>query len=139
MRGEGDYVYAVDVDEKAGTQWYIYRPGKVLRSYDSNELLGYELRYLGTARVDRFGEVARMEITSAREEILMDDMLLPAPREELVNYVPHAPDKAIDGRIIALDGDSHEVGRGFLVTRRPRRRATGSTWARCWRSIIRRR
>jgi hypothetical protein len=116
VRGEGDYVYAVDVEEKAGTQWFIYRPGKVLRSYDSNETLGYEMRYLGTARVDRFGEVARMEITSAREEILMGDLLLPAPREELVNYVPHAPDKAVDGRIIALDGDSHEVGRGHLVT-----------------------
>jgi hypothetical protein len=119
VRGEGDYVYAVDVDEKAGTQWFIYRPGKVLHSYDSNETLGYELRYLGTARVDRFGtgeEVARMEITSAREEILMGDMLVPAPREELVNFVPHAPDRAVDGRIIALDGDSHEVGRGSLVT-----------------------
>ncbi|HEX3137488.1 MAG TPA: LysM peptidoglycan-binding domain-containing protein, partial [Casimicrobiaceae bacterium] len=33
VRGEGDYVYAVDVEEKAGTQWLIYRPGKVLRSY----------------------------------------------------------------------------------------------------------
>ena len=116
VRGEGDYVYAVNIDEKSGTEWYIYRPGKVLRSYDSKELLGYELRYLGTARVDRFGEVARMEITSAREEILMDDMLLPAPREELINYVPHAPDKVVDGRIIALDGESHEVGRNALVT-----------------------
>jgi hypothetical protein len=116
VRGEGDYVYAVNIDEKSGTEWYIYRPGKVLRSYDSKELLGYELRFLGTARVDRFGEVARMEITSAHEEILMDDMLLPAPREELINYVPHAPDKAVDGRIIALDGESHEVGRNALVT-----------------------
>ena len=116
VRGEGDFVYAVDIDPKAGTQWYIYRAGKVLRSYDSRQLLGYELRYLGTARVDRFGEVSRMEITSAREEILLNDLLLPAPREELTNYVPHAPDKAIDGRIIALGDDSHEVGRGSLVT-----------------------
>ena len=53
----GDYVYAVNVDEKSGTQWYIYRPGKVLHSFDSNETLGYEMRFLGTARVDRFGEV----------------------------------------------------------------------------------
>ncbi len=116
VRGEGDYVYAVNIDEKSGTEWYIYRPGKVLHSYDTKELLGYELRFLGTARVDRFGEVARIQITSAREEILIDDMLLPAPREELINYVPHAPDKAVDGRIIALDGESHEVGRNALVT-----------------------
>jgi hypothetical protein len=74
------------------------------------------MRYLGTARVDRFGEVARMEITTAREEILFNDLLLPAPREELVNYVPHAPDKIVDGRIIALGSNSAEAGRGFIVT-----------------------
>jgi hypothetical protein len=56
VRGIGDYVYAVNVDEKSGTQWYIYRPGKVLHSFDSNETLGYEMRFLGTARVDRFGD-----------------------------------------------------------------------------------
>jgi hypothetical protein len=116
VRGVGDFVYAINVDEKAGTQWYIYRPGKVLHSFDSNENLGYEMRYLGTARVDRFGEVARMEITTAREEILFNDLLLPAPREELVNYVPHAPDKIVDGRIIALGSNSAEAGRGSIIT-----------------------
>ncbi len=116
VRGVGDFVYAISVDEKAGTQWYIYRPGKVLHSFDSNETLGYEMRFLGTARVDRFGEVSRMEIITAREEILMNDLLLPAPREELVNYVPHSPNKIVDGRIIALGTNSAEGGRGSIVT-----------------------
>ena len=116
VRGVGDFVYAVNVDEKSGTQWYIYRPGKILHSFDSNETLGYEMRFLGTARVDRFGEVARMEITASREEILFNDLLLPAPPEELVNYVPHAPDKVIDARIIALGSNSAEGGRGSIVT-----------------------
>ncbi len=93
MRGGGDYVYAINVNEKSGTQWYIYRPGKILYSFDSNEKLGYEMRFLGTARVDRFGEVSRMQIMTSREEILFNDLLLPAPPEQLVNYVPHAPDK----------------------------------------------
>jgi hypothetical protein len=57
-----------------------------------------------------------MEITTAREEILLNDLLLPAPREELVNYVPHAPDKVVDGRIISLGGNTAEAGRGFIVT-----------------------
>ena len=119
VRGVGDFVYALNVDAKAGTQWYIYRPGKVLHSFDSNETLGYEMRFLGTARVDRFGdagEVSRMEITTAREEILMNDLLLPAPREELVNYVPHSPDKNVDGRIISLGSNTAEGGRGTIIT-----------------------
>jgi LysM domain len=115
VRGEGDSVYAVSIDEKLGTEWVIYRPGKILRSFDSNETLGYEMRYLGTARVERFGEVSRMLITTAREEILLNDLLVPAPRETLVNYVPHAPDLAIDGRIIELYNAGTEAGRGFIV------------------------
>jgi LysM domain len=116
VRGVGDFVYAVDVDEKSGTQWYIYRPGKVLYSFDSNENLGYEMRYLGTARVDRFGELSRMEITGSREEILLNDLLVPAPREELVSFVPHAPDKAVDGRVIAIGNNNGEAGRGSIIT-----------------------
>jgi hypothetical protein len=116
VRGAGDAVYAVNVAEISGTEWLIYRPGKVLRSYDSNELLGNELRFLGTAHVERFGEVSTLRITSAREEIQFGDYVVPAPREELMNYVPHAPDRVVDGRIIALANDAVETGRGYLVT-----------------------
>jgi LysM domain-containing protein len=116
VRGDSDYIYAVDVDQKGGTQWFIYRPGKVLHSLDTNEILGYEMRFLGVARVDRFGEVSRLQITTAKEEILLGDRLVPAPREDLVNYVPHAPGDGLDGRIISLYGDSDEAGRGFVVT-----------------------
>ena len=116
VRGAGDYFYAINVDAQSGTQWLLYRPGRALRAYDSNEFLGNELRYLGTASVERFGEVSTMQITSAREEILIGDLLVPSPREEVVNYVPHSPERAVDGRIIALANDSVETGRGYLVT-----------------------
>ncbi len=116
IRGSGDFFYAINVDENSGTQWFLYRPGKTLRAFDSNELLGNEMRFLGTASVQRFGEVSSLQITSAREEILIGDFLIPAPREELVNYLPHTPDRSVDGRIIALGNDSVETGRGYLVT-----------------------
>jgi hypothetical protein len=116
VRGEGDSVYAVGVEERFGTEWVIYRAGSPLRSYDSGEVLGYEMRYLGTARVERFGEVSRMLITAAREEILLNDLLIPAPREVLLNFVPHSPNVPIDGRVIALYSGGTEAGRGFIVT-----------------------
>jgi len=116
VRGREDFVYAVNIDERGGTQWVLYRPGRVLRSFDSQEILGYEMRYLGTAQVQRFAEVSTLQITAAREEIMVGDLLVPASRDVIVNYVPHAPDRAIEGRIIDLANDAHEVARGYIVT-----------------------
>ncbi len=116
VRGEGDVVYAIGTDAKSGDLWYIYRRGREFRSIDGGELLGIEQRYLGSARVERFADVSTLRIVTANEEILVDDRLVPAPRGQLMSYAPHAPDKPIDGRIIALNRDATEAGRGWIVT-----------------------
>jgi LysM domain len=115
LRGENDTVYVAGIDPKAGDLWLIYRPGRQLFSPDGSAFLGWEQRYLGTARIERFGEVSTARIASATEEILVGDKLIPPPREQIVNYVPHAPEKPVAGRIIGLARDSIEVGRGAIV------------------------
>lgn len=116
IRGDGDRVYAVGIDAKAGDLWHMYRPVGPIRSLDLKATLGFEYRFLGTARVERFNDVATLVIENAKEEILIGDRLVPAPREALVNYVPHAPLRDIDGRIIATVRDTVELGRGAIVT-----------------------
>ena len=116
VRGEGDSVYGIGFDPKAGDLWNIYRRGREFRSYDGSELLGVEQRYLGSAKVERFGEVSTLRILSASEEILVGDRLVPAPRGQLLSYAPQAPTRPIDGRIIALNRDATEAGRGWIVT-----------------------
>lgn len=116
VRGENDVMYVTGLDPKQGEVYYIYRPGRTFSSPGSDDILGYEQRYVGTARVERFDEVSTVRIASATEEIFVGDRLVPPPREQLVNYAPHAPDKPIDGRIIATNRDSIEVGRGWIVT-----------------------
>jgi hypothetical protein len=116
VRGEGDVVYAISTDAKAGDLWQIYREGRRLVSLDSGELLGVEQRYLGSAKVERFAPVSTLRIVTANEEILVGDRLVPAPREQLLNYAPHAPGRPIDGRIIATNHDAIEAGRGWIVT-----------------------
>jgi len=114
--GEGDLVYVVGLDPKAGDQWYLYRRGRDLMSADGSELLGVEQRYLGSVKVERFAEVSTVRITTAKEEIVDGDRLVPAPRGQLMNYAPHAPTRPVQGQLIATDRDATEAGRGWVVT-----------------------
>jgi hypothetical protein len=116
VRGEGDRIYVVGVDSSAGDLWHIYRPVGPMRSLNGKEPLGFEYRFLGSARVERFAEVSTLVVENSLEEILIGDRLVPAPREVIVNYAPHAPSRDVDGRIIATIRDTVEMARGSIVT-----------------------
>lgn len=116
VRGTNDIVYVTGIDQAAGDLWYIYRPASRTFVSRDKEVLGYEQRFLGVGRVERFADVATVRIASATEEIQVGDKLVPAPREQVVNYVPHSPVQPINGQIIATGQEISEFGRGQVVT-----------------------
>jgi len=113
--GAGDIAYVQGITKDQGNYWHLFRAGPELVDPDTNETLGHEATFLGEARVVKHGDVSTVEIVKSPREIYAGDYLLPAPPEVgLDNYVPRAPEKKIDARIIAAYGGLFEVG-GYSI------------------------
>ena len=113
----GNIAYVSGLPEDKGSAWQIFRPSKALKDPDNeNQILGYEATYLGNVKVSAFADISTVTITRASEEILKGDRLVPAPDTIFNNYVPHAPDSTISGRIISVYGGVTEIGKGAIVT-----------------------
>jgi hypothetical protein len=111
----GTKVYINKIEEEDGLNWFVYRSGQTLTDPDSKEDLGVEATYLGDAKMTRYGEPASAVVTKAKEEIFVKDRLVPAGDEAVTNFVPHAPDVDIRGRIIKIYGGLAEAGPESIV------------------------
>jgi LysM repeat protein len=111
LSGSDDKIYARGIEPQEQTAYDIVRVGKTYRSQKGwgSDVLGYEMLRIADARVTRYDDTSTMIITKTNREVLIGDRLLPATheRELSLNYLPHAPDKKVNGKIIAvLDGVS---------------------------------
>jgi hypothetical protein len=123
-RGETAYVRG---DLGGARDFRVFRELKPLTDPITNEILGYEGRYVGTAAFVRAessapgprGEPvvvpATFRVTSTRLEAGVGDRLSPVPQQELVAYVPHAPASAVDGRIVSIYGEGLSAGQNHVV------------------------
>ncbi|MBM5573335.1 LysM peptidoglycan-binding domain-containing protein [Deefgea sp. CFH1-16] len=110
--GPNDQIYSVDlVDAQPGETWQAFRKGKPLVDPDNpKEVIGIEVTYLGDVRVKREGDVTTMTVVNSREEISVGDRLIRSPEKQFINYVPHLPAHAIEGKVISTYGGSTEAG-----------------------------
>ena len=114
--GAGNLAYVSGLGDSKTNAWRLYRPGKALIDPESKKTLGYEAVFLGTGTVEKAGEPATLRITSARQEIGRGDRLIAAGAPQANNYLPHAPENALSGRVLAIYGGLREAGRNAIVT-----------------------
>jgi hypothetical protein len=93
------------------TRWNVLRPGKTLKDPETGEVLGSEVVYLGDARTTLPGAPQKIRITRSVEEILPKDKLVAADDSLNFEYVPHAPEAEVHGRIISAYGGISDSGR----------------------------
>lgn len=82
--------------------WQLFRPVKPLADPDTKETLGYEAVFLGTARLTKAGVPSSFLVLTSKMEIQRDDQLLPAPPQDVPSYIPRAPTKPINGKVLAI-------------------------------------
>lgn len=114
--GPGDNAY-VEKADPAQKQWQVFRNGEALRDpEDAKIVLGYEAFHLGSATQLKVGDPATFVIDTAKREIGRGDRLVPTVRPVLIDYVPHKPERAIDGRVLSVYGGVGSGGRLSIVS-----------------------
>ncbi len=107
--GTGDEAFATG-GKPGVTRWNVLRPGKALSDPATGELLGYEVEYLGDALTLVEGAPQKIRITQSAQEILPKDKLVKADDGTAFEYIPHAPETKISGRIISAYGGMSDSG-----------------------------
>lgn len=111
----GDTVYAT-ADESGTKRWQLYRKGQALTNPDNGELLGYEAEYLGDAETLAPGNPQKLRITRVTQEIFSKDKLMPAQEHSQFEFVPHAPEQSISGKVISAYGVTGNANSGRYQT-----------------------
>ena len=117
--GVGDTAYARGIGNDAVQTYHVFRPAEPLYDpddYDRKSPIAYEALYLGTARVIKRGEVTTLSIVESKQEIGVEDRLVPIGHQELISYAPHRSEKDVQGRIVSVYGGETSVGTGSIVT-----------------------
>lgn len=109
-------IYVRGIPDSADLDWHIYRQGELLVDPETKTHLGYEAIYLGDAKLTQYGDPATAKITKAKEEIFAKDRLIAINNNVQTNFMPHAPEHAIQGRIINIYSGVSEAGQGSIVS-----------------------
>jgi hypothetical protein len=105
VAGVGNEIYVMNLQAEQNSRFSIVRVGDPLVDPDDNHVVGYQGIYTGSARVERPGQPAKLALTESARETREGDRVVSDSLDVPLDFVPHAPDKAVNGRIISvIDG-----------------------------------
>ncbi len=115
--GPGDSFYARGDWEGDTAVYGVFRPGTIYQDPETDEVLGFEAREVGLARVrKRDDDLYTMEVVSVKQDIRIGDRLLPTEERRVEStFYPAAPDGDIRGEIMTVMGGVTQVGRNDAV------------------------
>jgi len=118
ISGAGDVVYARGIIPGSTTQYSIVRAGtEYVDVVDGDELvIGQEAMYIGEAKINKIGDPSTLTIIQSKREALVGDRLVPSVPQNLeYNFVPHAPNTLVNGKIISVVEGVSRIGQYQIV------------------------
>lgn len=114
--GAGDTAFVSGITDTSISKWQVFRPGKPLKDPENGTIIGHEAFFLGTAQLLQPGEPAVIRIKTAKEEMGRGDRLIPSPPNNIISYIPHAPEHKVAARIISIYGGVDEAGKHSIIS-----------------------
>lgn len=103
MAGTGDKIYVQGLKDTNAETYTLYRAGETYRDADTDEILGYEARYIANATLQNDGNPATFVLSDGLQEVRTGDRIMPnAEMENTLNFFPHPPEKELVGHIIGV-------------------------------------
>lgn len=101
----GNEVYVKGKVGGEGQTYSVVHVGQALREPGSWRVFGYQGTYIGDGTIRRGGNPATLFLNSTTREALAGDRLVSQSLDFPSSFVPHAPAKHVEGRIMAvMDG-----------------------------------
>ena len=98
-----------------GQRYNVVHVGEEIRDPDTNAVLGYQGIYTATAIVEQSGDPSRVLLADAARETLPGDRLVDSERNIPLNFVPRAPSRPIEGRIVSVVDGVELIGQYQVV------------------------
>jgi hypothetical protein len=116
ISGVGDQIFARG-DFGDNKRFSVYRKGDTFVDPSSGEVLGYQLRFIGSGKkMAQTGDIATITLNRSVEEIRIGDHVLPSPEENIVaNFFPSAPENDVDRLILAVESGVTQIGQHSIV------------------------
>ena len=116
IAGTGDRVYVRSILAPESLNYTIYRAGETYTNHQTQEILGYEAKFIADARLQKSGDPATLEIIKSSREIRRGDRVMINTNNEIaLNYFPRSPENPINGRIISVFDGVSQIGQHNVV------------------------
>lgn len=118
--GANSDIYVRNLAAPAADRYAVVRVGEPYRDPDTRKLIGYEAIPAGEAELRAPdlppGNPAVMRVTQSSREVLIADRLLPIEAESFeAHFYPHAPQSAVNGRIISVFDGLSQISQYQIV------------------------